>query len=317
MPRSIVVPLDGSEFSEAALPFAVAMARRRGAAIQLVSVYSPLVQTLDLPDAPTYDRTMDDELKAELGRTVEQVAERLARESGAAVTTVLLEEQGVAAALAAYAAGCGAELIVMTTHGRGGFDRAWLGSVADELVRRSAVPVLLVRPGPGDAPRHSGDGFAHALVPLDGSPLAEEILEPALRIGARQYTLLRVVPTPPTRLPPEETYWTPREEAQMAEAKAAAHGYLESIAARVRTAERAVTTVVILDPDPARAIIRCSAGRGIIRCSAERGVDLVAISTHARSGVARMLVGSVADKIVRGSTIPTLLARPRGRAQSG
>jgi nucleotide-binding universal stress UspA family protein len=308
MPSTIVVPLDGSPFSEAALPFAVDLARRRTAVIQLVSVYSPLVQPLDVPDPPPYDRTMDDELKAELGSAAERVATRLARESGIAVSTALLEDQQVAAALAAHAARLGAELIVMTTHGRGGFDRAWLGSVADDLVRRSAVPVLLIRPDVAGPPPRTGDGFAHALVPLDGSPLAEEILDRALGVGAREYTLLRVVPIPATRLPADETYWTPVEEARMAEGKSAARRYLDSVAARVEAAGMPVNIAVVLDPDPARAIMRFATGSG---------VDLIAISTHARGGVARMLLGSVADKIVRGSTIPTLLARPRGGARDG
>ena len=110
----------------------------------------------------------------------------------------------VASALAAHARASHAQLVVLTTHGRGGFERAWLGSVADEMSRVSPVPILLVRPEPAKAPGR----FRRILVPLDGSPLAEAILDHAIRIARlepeAEIVLLDVVqPIPSAMLVPQ------------------------------------------------------------------------------------------------------------------
>ena len=96
-----------------------------------------------------------------------------------------------------------ADLIVMTTHGRGPASRFFLGSVADEVMRRSPVPVLLLRPHDPPAETAAPPAVSKVLVPLDGSALAEEVLGPAavlVRLLGARCTLLRVVkarPHPP------------------------------------------------------------------------------------------------------------------------
>lgn len=327
MPGCILVPLDGSAFSARALPIAAAIAKARGESLHLLSVHTPLVVQLSFAEAPAYDTTFDDTQRAALRSALDEYARRLKAELGVAATVVVVDGE-TPAAIAAEASSCQASLIVMTTHGRGGFTRAWLGSVADELVRRSPVPLLLVRPA--DAATDPGAGstagtaglaciaepervslasthrFQRILIPLDGSPLAEEIIEPALALGIAGETtclLLRVVIVPPSLLPPAETFWTPRElEAQQA-ARSEAEEYLERLAGRVRAAGHLVESHVVLGSDVARVILHESG---------TRGVDLIAISTNARGGLARLRLGSVADKLVRGAVCPTLVARPRG-----
>jgi nucleotide-binding universal stress UspA family protein len=102
-----------------------------------------------------------------------------------------------------YAAATGADLLVMTTHGRGPLARFWLGSVADALVRQASVPILLVPPKGAAPDLAQTPVIRRVLIPLDGSELAEQVLEPALALGAAtqtEYTLLRVVTlaTPPS-----------------------------------------------------------------------------------------------------------------------
>src|SRR5438067_676921 len=90
----------------------------------------------------------------------------------------------------------GADLVVMTTHGRGPLGRLWLGSVADALVRDLAMPLLLVRPQETAPDFKREPLLKHLLLPLDGSPLAEQMLEPAVALGTlmeADYTLLRVI----------------------------------------------------------------------------------------------------------------------------
>ena len=328
MSHLILVPLDGSAYSAAALPAAAAIAQRRGATLHLVSVHTPAVVPLPLGGAPALDRRFDEDLRDAHSQALTRYAERLREEVGVSATWTVLKGEP-AEAIVAEAQAQRAELIVLTTHGAGGFARAWLGSVADELVRLSPTPVLLVRPGGAAAgaggapvmpPASDADTlpvsdttdayeFRRVLVPLDGSALGEEILEPALELSAgdrTQYVLLRVVRVAPTAAPPEETFWTPREEEAIAAGREAAREYLDDVAERLRAGGCAVETVVVLDHEPARAILREAT---------ERGVQLIAISTSARRGFTRMRLGSVADKVVRAAPCPTLLARPRGAAE--
>ena len=327
---SIIVPLDGSTFSARALPTAVAIARKRGVPLQLLSVHTPLVVPLPYPDAPVYDKTFDETQREALQQALQGYASRISAEVGLVPKTAVFEGDP-AVVLAEEATRRNASLIVMTTHGRGGFTRVWLGSVADELVRRSPVPILIVRPNDAEddpaaaasagaaalggiadpaqvplSPTESLYPFHRILVPLDGSSLAEEILEPALSLGVpgeTSYVLLRMVPVPKTVLPPDETFWTAREMAAQNAARGAAEKYLEGAASRIRDAGHPVVTVVCVGHDAARTIMQ-EAG--------ERGIDLFAISTNARGGLARLRLGSVADKIVRGAECPTLVGRPRG-----
>ena len=307
---------------------AAAIASARGESLHLLSVHVPLVVQPSFAEAPAYDTTFDDAQRAALHSALEEYARRLKDELGIAASIVVADGEPPAA-IAAEGSACKASLIVMTTHGRGGFTRAWLGSVADELIRRSSVPVLLVRPpdaasdpgarstagsaglaGLADPERLALDPSPHrfrrVLVPLDGSPLAEEIIEPSMALGTpgeTTYVLLRVVVVPPSLLPPAETFWTPRElEAQQA-ARTEAGEYLEHQAARIRAAGHLVDFEVVLGSDVARTILH-DAGTG--------GADLITISTNARGGLARLRLGSVADKLVRGAACPTLVARPRG-----
>src|SRR5205823_5964004 len=133
------------------------------------------------------------------------VVKRL-REMAPVVVTSSVLEGPVTEAIEEHARATGTDLIVMTTHGRGALSRFWLGSVADDLVRRLSVPVLLLRPSEkGPAPA-ALPGFRHVLIPLDGTALAEQALEPALQLAgptSAQFTLLRVVaPIVPTTYDP-------------------------------------------------------------------------------------------------------------------
>jgi nucleotide-binding universal stress UspA family protein len=330
MSGSIIVPLDGSAFSAKALATGAAIARKRGATLHLLSVHTPLVIVPTYPNAPAYDNSFDEAQREALQTALQEYAERLKNELGITPKTAVFEGDP-AVVLSDEAVRRGASLIVMTTHGRGGFTRAWLGSVADELLRRSPVPLLIVRPpdaeddegaemaagsaglsgvaNPADisvSPTESPYPFHRVLVPLDGSSLAEEILETALALGVpgeTSYVLLRIVPVPKTVLPPDETFWTAREIAAQNAARESAATYLEGTARRVREAGHPVETAVVLGHDIARTVMQEGTARGI---------DLFAISTHARGGLARLRLGSVADKIVRGAACPTLVARPKG-----
>jgi nucleotide-binding universal stress UspA family protein len=193
----------------------------------------------------------------------------------------------------------------MTTHGRGTFARAWLGSVADGLVRHAIMPVLLVRPGeqpPGAGVEHV---FHHVLVPVDQSEVAEEVLACAVALGepgVTRFTLLRVVP--PTLLSGHElaTHGAHADPADLEEARSLAE--LNTIAGVMRARGIPIEAQVVRHPQPAR---------GILEYAGDHGIDAIAMATRGREGLSRLLLGSVTDKVLRGTTLPILLYGPQGR----
>src|SRR5205085_3150383 len=112
---------------------------------------------------------------------VEGVAATVRATGGVPVETAVLDGQ-VVATLCKHAAEVKANLMVMTTHGRGPLSRFWLGSTTDELVRHTPVPLLVYRPTP-DKPPPADFRFHRILVPLDGSDVAEEALGPAAEMA--------------------------------------------------------------------------------------------------------------------------------------
>ena len=278
----ILVPLDGSDLAEQALATAVTIARRRGFALRLVHVHVPhAADPIHVEGLPVVDEHLRPQRHRHEQAYLDRVRDRAA--SGMTASTAILHGQP-AAALAEEARASGAAWIVMTTHGRGGLERAWLGSVADELVRVSPVPLLLVRPQAGAAPAR----LQTILVPLDGSPLAEGILEHAVRLAGGhagcELVLLEVLT--------DEEGGNRREEAER---------YLEGVGRRLAAAGSRVRTRVKVAADAASAIL------ADVR---SENADLVALATHGRSGLVRVALGSVADKVVRGATVPILLFRP-------
>jgi nucleotide-binding universal stress UspA family protein len=301
--RSILVPLDGSTFGEHALPFALSIARRAGARLELVHVHEPLtIPDLPLPVLETEDR----EARQRACDYLDDAVRRLSALSPGEVIRSL--RLGPAAdRLCEFVAEEGIDLVVMATHGRGPLSRFWLGSVADELVRRMPAPLLLVRPQEGPPDLASEPVLRRILIPLDGSPFAEQILEPAVALGAllqADYRLLRVVP--PVLIggfdtPGARRTGTGGSIAELLETEA--RTYLKGVGERLQGQLSTVQMRVTLAWPPAVTILDDAQTHSI---------DLIALATHGRSGLARLLLGSVADKVLRGASVPVLLQRPVG-----
>ncbi len=309
MYRSILVPLDGSGFGEHALPLALSIARRAGAALRLVHVHAPFWGG---PESGAYpDDALDRHLKGRAKAYIDHAAYRVAQVSAVDVKAVLLEGE-VAPTLRGLVTSTGEDLVVMTTHGRGPLRRFWLGSVADALVRDLPVPLLLVRPAEAKAELSSELVLKHVLLPLDGTPLAEQMIEPAVALGSltdADYTLLRVVrPGLPPTYPLEGVTLDQLAEAAAREVEERerrlreyVEEYLVGVAAGLRVRGLRVQTRAVVDPQPAIAILREGAAPAC---------DLIALATHARRGLSRFVLGSVADKVIRGAAVPVLVQRP-------
>jgi nucleotide-binding universal stress UspA family protein len=297
--RTVLVPLDGSPLAEQALPHALGIARRADAALDLVHVHVLYASEEHMVARYSYDPEIDEKYRRQEQLYLEGPAKWLTAASPVPVTAAVVNGLDADGILQRVQDGK-ADLIVMTTHGRGLLGRFFLGSMADKLIRQAAVPVLLVRPrepAPGIVPEPL---LEHALIPLDGSTLAERALGPTLdlvRLWEGHCTLLRVVEASLAPAPGRPTRPHPSELEQEA-----AWAYLEKIAERLRDEGVSVQTHVVVAPHAAPAILEEAQRQ---RC------DFIALATHGRGGLRRMLLGSIADKVVRGASLPVLVYRPR------
>jgi nucleotide-binding universal stress UspA family protein len=307
--RSILVPLDGSDLAEHALPTALSLARRHGAALHIARVYVPVAGIYG-EHAVRYDEALDRELMKRAREYLDDVAARLSAVAGVPLSSALLEGE-VADVIAQQAATLNADLIVMTTQGRGPMARFWFGSVSDKLVRQSGVPILFVRPQAAPPQLSDAPSLRRVLIPLDGSELADAILAPVLALGGNvqtRYTLLRIViPMAELNYGPAGGETTGFQEAlkkykelddrELLEAR----DYLERLAERLRASSFDVSTRVALSERPARAILDDASAHA---------TDLIALATHGHGGLKRLILGSVADKLLRSADTPVLVYRP-------
>jgi nucleotide-binding universal stress UspA family protein len=145
--RKILVPLDGSLLAEAALPAAAALARQFEGGLLLLRVYTAPEAALSTAESEAHDEMLDhirghilDECRAYM-----QAQSKALQETGIAAAHYVREGAGIAETIVAFVEETGCDTVVMSTHGRGGFSRIVFGSVADKVMRLTAVPVMLIR----------------------------------------------------------------------------------------------------------------------------------------------------------------------------
>lgn len=300
--RLIVVPLDGTRFAEHAVPAAIALAAAGGGRLLLAHVdVAPL--PLDEPRAISLDAALTSEgYEAAIVDYMNDVVNRVSASASVVAEWTILTGD-VPQAVERLAVDSGADLVAMASHDRSALGRLVAGSVAQRVVLESGLPVLLVRksdeqlrmerdadPAAASDPISGPPAvFRHVLIPLDGAPLAEAVLQPASRLaratGAR-ITLLSVAnPAEGERGPPD----------------VARRGYLEEVARPLRAARIVVDVAVLEGRDVAKAILRAVT---------DLSADVIAMATHGRGGPSRLLRGSIAARVLRGVLMPILLVRP-------
>ena len=299
MPARIVVPLDGSKFAEDALGKALSMVDD-GGTLDLVTA----VEGAPPFSVPEYD-VMAREWAA---RYLDDVMEKLPP-SVTAQPHVLIGVPG--REIRGFLEESEADLLVMATHGRGPVSRAWLGSMADLLIRTSRVPLLLVHPEKDEDPAYQADvPIKKVLVPLDGSDLAEAAAEGTRTVLGEglDMTLFRVVQYPYHFASPYLPDTIQGNQDIFRQATAQAKDYLTEAAWRIAKDDGGVDTEVTVSEYPARAITDYAESNGY---------DLIAIATHGRGGLKRLALGSVADKVIRTSKVPVLTFRPEEQSETG
>ena len=314
MQRYILVPLDGSTLSEAILPHAVALAHATESALILLQVLEPVYEPIfgalgitEMVEEEELARMRDAQL-ASIHRYLEIVASQL-QEEELEIHTRVIEGNHPATHIGWYAEHDTLLLMIaMTTHGRSGMLHWLFGSVAAEVVQSTPRPLLLLRP------EESGGSFSiwnpktvpyqTIIVPLDASPFAEQALDQAqVLASAMNATLYLVSVVPPPHYIPvlrkKETVSLLNALLQT-EMERRTH-YLEQRAELLREQGLLVQTQVATG-HPAEEILRLST---------QHQHTLLVMTTHGRSGLRRLLLGSVAMKVVQGAHVPVLLVRGR------
>ena len=301
MYRVIMVPTDGSGFDREAIRVALRIAERSNAKVRLVRVLASDSFFGTTPEGhwtPMSAEVGHSERTSALSDLYALAAE--CRSGFKPDVTVDLHGGPVADVLQGYARRHDVDLIVMSTHGRTGVSRLSLGSVTDSLIRHTSIPVLVVKAPESYLNPQLGRAFKRIVVPLDGSTLAEQILPRVLtlaKLEEAEITLLNIlIPQSYSQKEIVDTdlpWWD--KDVSLAQA------YLFRIAARLRRNGVVVTTDIVIGENIAHAIGDFA--------SREKA-DLIAIATHGRGGLARMLRGSVADAVMHSGRMSMLVLKP-------
>ncbi len=310
--KKILVPLDGSAQAEHALKPAAEIAQRSGATLALVHADTP-DNFIYVEGHPVLDE-QGNAIRAGDPRShehayLQRLAEDLRQAHHISVIGEVLSHSGLSAAqlLATHidATLTDDDLIVMTTHGRGGIERLWLGSVTENLIRTVNAPILLIKPDISVSPVHHPAQWKRVLLPLDGSETPERMLPLAQEMANlfdAELALMRVVTTVEQAMLAPFDYASTWRYGTIEQQQAEAETYLRKIAQTIPARTARVTTHVAIASHVANSIVDAT--------NAVPGT-LIAMNTHARSSLAQLLLGSVADKVVRAAGGPVLVQRPR------
>jgi nucleotide-binding universal stress UspA family protein len=299
MYKVIMAPTEGADSERAAIAVAVKLAQRFDADLRLVRVEttSRVIETIAQPPMLIDEQTVQAERLGSLQR-LEALGTECRALGGIRVITAL-EDGPIQPALRDHAEEFNVDLIVMSSHSRGGVTRIALGSVTDYLIRHTNIPVLVVKPPVSFIGATPEETFSRIVVPLDGSALAEQILPEVAALASRlnsTVALLQVL-TPLTDSQEQIIQpGFPRPDTDVADA------YLARAASYLTKEGLAVSKEVVLRDDIATAILDYSAGAI---------TDLIAITTSGSGGISRFVFGSVADEVARKSPTSLLVLHPK------
>ena len=289
----VLCPIDFSDTSHHALAHAAAMARWHQARLTMLHVF-PYLPAMDLPPLP-----LEDTDRASILAKMREFAAIVPRD--VRVDCHVMEGQLVHQAILNQLTTTDADMLVMGTHGRSGFQRLFLGSVTEKVIRKVNCPTLVVPPRAGDIAPDSPVQFHRILCPTDFLASSLKAFEYAISLAEEtdaQITLLHVV----------ELLAALGEEPTIADGE-----YARLRGATIVDARRRLNDLI---PDDARAYCSVDAlvveGRAYkeILCQAkQKRADLIVMGVHGRGAIDLLLFGSTTHHVLRGSTCPVLIVR--------
>jgi nucleotide-binding universal stress UspA family protein len=300
----ILCPVDFSECSERALDYATATTRWYGSTLTVLHVYQDLLVADMIPslsDPPAAQIEIRATQHARIDDAIARLAQR-ASDAGVAVEVLVEDARDVHRAILEQARRGRADLIVMGSHGRSGFERLLLGSITEKIVRKAESPVLIVPPA-AEHPVPAGDaGFDSILCAVDFSEGSRAALAYALSLAEEadaDLTLLHVLEVPPEIQEP------------------ASDVPLDVDAVRAAAEARRLVELRAMVPDSAReychvhtAVAEGHAYREILRFAREHRSDLIVMGVQGRGAVDRLVFGSNTSQVIRSAPCPVLTAPP-------
>ncbi len=294
--QRILVPLDGSSLAERSLPAAInlahAFSQEKPCELHLLRVVPPIMVALE----PTlYSETIhlgEEEAQAYLAAVAVDLTKHgfpifLTSQTGAVAETII-----------DYAQKQDIQLMVISSHGRSGLSRWVYGSITEKVLRQACCATLVIR----EQVEQVHGIFQKILICLDGSEVAEQALEPALTLAqGTQAEVILLQVAPPTSLLFDLETPDQVQENLAALARDDAEAYLQTVVEKLPAMDSAITTRTVVG----------HAADAIIDEAAALGVDLIAMSSHGRSGLSRWVYGSVTEKVLRGAKCATLIIRGR------
>jgi len=310
MYRRMLVPLDGSELAEVVFTYAKELAGRLDIDIVLLQVAGPVLGQFGPMRRAYIERAAE---------IVRRQAKEVQKKVGVPPETKPIEVQGElvegypAEVILRYAEENQVDLILMATHGYSGRKRWAIGSVASKVLSASKVPVFLVRAGIPEETPYDKWPSQTLLVLLDGSELAESVL-PHVEVLAKQrgaepvdVVLLRVseTPTMPSYYGPElsgvSLNWGEYLQREEARRKKVANEYLAQVEKRLKDSNISVQSKVL----------EGKAADEIIGYANKNPFSIIVMATHGRSGLSRLVYGSVAASLLQGVSNPIFLVKPK------
>ncbi len=293
----ILVPLDGSEMAEGALPLAIRLARTEASTLILTRAVE--VVRMMVPAGTEYELAYHEQAQThrwdqargylqdiQVSDRCKGISTRFTTHVGNPASVILdtAEEEAC-------------DLIVMTTHGYRGLTRWVLGSVAEKVLRNAACPVLVLRE---DRP------IQHILIPLDGSKLSEEAIAPAIELAERVDAAVTLLHVDDSLSVMDHASLDAIEQFEPGMAEQMRVGYADRSETYLRNLRDSIDTFV---PVNTRSMLGKPADE-ILDVARREACDLIAMSTHGRSGVRRWVYGSVTEKVLRSGDTPLLIVRP-------
>ncbi len=312
MYKKMLVPLDGSELAEIVFPYVTELAGRMGMDIVPIIVSSQSANAF-IPMQNAYIEKTEKALQKQVNKVQQDLkpAPESVKVKGEMAVGYAAEE------ILQYAEDNGIDLILMATHGHSGPKRWKIGSVAGKIMSASRIPVLLVRADVPEEMKAIKWPVETILVPLDGSEMAESVLPHVKTIAKQQgikpveVVLLRVCepPTVPSYYGPELSGvpldWGKYVEQEMVRDKERAREYLDELEKKFIDKGISVRSDVIQGkPDDE-----------IVEYANKEDFSLIVMATHGRSGLSRLVYGSVAANLINGVSSPILMIKPQDDKQ--
>ena len=298
-PTHILCPVDLSPTSERALAYALAVARRHGARVTALHVHQMMILPMETAGpymGPTIPAVLSDAERTQLDATLTHFVAGQATPD-IRVATVLVEDVNVAAAILSQVEMVRADLVVLGTEGRSGFERLMLGSVAERVLRKATCPVLTVPPQAPPMP--SPDSIREVLCPIDFSGSSGAALQWAAswaaKAGAR-VTAVHVVEMPAEAADPPLIEYTALSERLTRDARQAMKS---TIPDALRQLARFDELVTVGRP-----------GAEILRLAGARSADLIVMGVRGRGAVDLAFFGSTTHQVVRRAACPVLAVHP-------